>query len=191
MKNKKLTALDICFCAASIALHIILEMFLTIRIGYEVNITPAALPFVVLAFICGPWHGLISGLVGTFLSQLLMYGITITTPFWTLPYAIQAMTAGLIFRALHHKVTIRNMAISVFSSGLAGVIMNLIASYLDGVVFFKYWTAEVLIGLIPYRLLVWVGLSVLYTFITYEVTRVLRPYYIRSRAGAMDKSTGG
>ncbi len=184
MSKKKLTALDICFCAASIALHIILELFLTIRIGNDLKITLAALPFLVLAFICGPWHGLISGLVGTFLSQLLTFGITITTPFWILPYAVQAMTAGLIFRALHHKVTIRNMAISVFSAGLAAVIMNLIASYLDGVVFFKYWTVEVLLGLIPIRLLVWVGLSVIYTFVTYAVTRVLRPYYRRSHAGA-------
>lgn len=174
MNRKKQAALDISLCAAGIAIHVILEVLLTIRIGNDLKISLAALPFLVLAFVCGPWHGLISGLVGTFLSQLMTFGITITTPFWILPYAVQAMTAGLIFRAFRRKADILPVAVSVSAGGLAAVILNLVASYFDGVVFFKYWTVEVLLGLIPFRLLVWVGLSVLYTIILCPVTRVLQ-----------------
>ena len=174
MNNKRLAAIDISLCAVSIALHIILELFLTIRIGNDLKISLAALPFLIIAFVCGPLEGLISGLVGTFLSQLLTFGITITTPFWVLPYAIQALTAGLIFRAFKRKITVRNIGVSVFLGGLAGVVVTWFASYFDGVVFFKYMTLEALIALIPIRLLVWLGLSIVYTAICYAVTRALR-----------------
>ena len=179
MNTKRLAAIDISLCAVSIALHIILEMFLTIRIGNDLKISLAALPFLVIALMCGPLEGLISGLVGTFLSQLLTFGITITTPFWVLPYAIQALVAGLIFLAFKKKVTVKNIGISVFLGGLAGVIITWIASYLDGVVFFQYMTLEALVALIPMRLLIWLGLSIAYTGICYAVTRALRKQFAK------------
>ena len=174
MNNKKLAAMDISLCAVSIALHIILELFLTIRIGNDLKISLAALPFLIIAFVCGPVEGLISGLVGTFLSQLLTFGITITTPFWVIPYALQALTAGLIFRGFKCKITVKSIGVSVFLGGLAGVLFNLIGSYFDGVVFFKYLTPAALAALIPIRLLVWLGLSIVYTAICYAITRALR-----------------
>ena len=155
--RKKLTALNISLCAAGIALHIILELFLTIRIGNDLKVTLSGLPFLVLAFLYGPWHGFISGLVGTFLSQLLTFGITLSTPFWIFPYALQALTAGLVFRAFRKRIGIVPVGVSVFAGGLVQVIWNLFASYMDGVVLFKYWTVDVLVALIPVRLLVWVG----------------------------------
>ena len=163
---KKLAVLDISMCAVSVALHIILELFLTIRIGNDLKITLAALPFLIIAFLCGPLEGLLSGLVGTFLSQLLTFGITVTTPLWIIPYAVQALSAGLIFRAFRRKISIKTMGVSIFVSGFIAVVLTWIASYLDGVVIFKYMTVEVLAGLIPLRLLVWVVISVLYTAVT-------------------------
>ena len=54
------------------------------------------------------------------------------------------------------------------------MVVTWFASYFDGVVFFKYMTLEALIALIPIRLLVWLGLSIVYTAICYAVTRALR-----------------
>ncbi|MBQ9030732.1 MAG: ECF transporter S component [Parasporobacterium sp.] len=170
---KRLAVLDLTMCAVSIALHIVLELFLTIRIGNDLKITLAALPFLVIAFLCGPLEGLISGIVGTFLSQLLTFGVTITTPFWVLPYAAQGLLAGLLFRAFRCRITVKTVGISVFVSGLLSVILTWFASYLDGVVFFKYMTLEVLIGLIPLRLLVWVIISVIYTAVILPVSMAL------------------
>ncbi|MCF0229245.1 MAG: ECF transporter S component [Parasporobacterium sp.] len=170
---KKTAVMDLCMCAAAAALHIVLELFCTIRIGNDLKITLAALPFIVIAFLCGPLEGFITGIVGTLLSQLLTYGITITTPFWIIPYAVQGLTAGLVFRGFKRKVTVLNMAVSVFSSGFASVVLMWIASYLDGVVFFKYWTPEILIALIPVRLLVWVIISAAYTGISIPLCRAL------------------
>ena len=170
---KKIAVLDVCLCAAAIALHIVLELFLTIRIGNDLKITLAALPFMIIAFLCGPGEGLVSGLTGTFLSQLITFGITVTTPLWILPYAIQALLAGLIFGMLKKKITVKVMGICVFVSGFAAVILNFIASYVDGVIVFKYMTFEVLVGLLPLRLLVWIIISVIFTAVTVPLTKAL------------------
>lgn len=170
---RKLAVIDLCICAIGIALHIILEMFCTIRIGNDLKITLTALPFIVIAFLCGPVEGLITGLVGSFLSQLLTYGITVTTVLWILPYAVQALIAGLIFRRFQRKINIKTVAVSVFISGLVSVIITWIVSYIDGVVIFKYMTLEVLVALIPIRLVVWVIVSVAYSLVTIAVTKAL------------------
>ena len=170
---KKMTVLSLCLCAACIALHIILEVFCAIRIGNDLKISFATLPFVVVALLCGPVEGLVTGLLGTFLSQLITYGVTITTPFWIIPGALQGLTAGLIFIAFKRKTKLVPIGVTCFASGLVLVIFNWIASYFDGVVFFKYWTMEVLIGLIPIRLLVWVGLAVVYTIVCVPITKAL------------------
>ena len=171
--KKKMTVLSLCLCAVCIALHIILEVFCSIRIGNELKISFATLPFVIVALLCGPVEGLVTGLIGTFLSQLITYGITITTPFWIIPGALQGLAAGLIFLAFKRKAKLVPIAVTVFGAGLVLVIFNWIASYFDGVVFYKYMTLEVLVGLIPLRLLVWVGLSVVYTIVGFPITKAL------------------
>ena len=169
---KKNAVLDMCLCAAGIALHIILELFCTIRIGNDLKITLAALPFLIIAFLCGPLEGFITGLLGTFLSQLLSYGITVTTPAWIIPYAVQGLTAGLIFKyGFKRKASIKSVSCCVFCSGLIGVILTWFASYLDGVIVFKYMIPEALIALIPVRLLVWVCVSVIYTAVSLPIIK--------------------
>lgn len=172
---KKNTVLNLCLCAAGIALHIILELFCTIRIGNDVKITLAALPFLIIGFLCGPPEGLITGALGSFLSQLLTFGITVTTPLWVIPYAVQGLTAGLIFKyAFKRKAALWPVGCSVFCSGLASVVLTWFASYIDGVVVYKYMIPEALIALIPVRLLVWFCLSVVFTAVSLPVIKASR-----------------
>ncbi|MCF0143133.1 MAG: ECF transporter S component, partial [Parasporobacterium sp.] len=161
--KKKLTVLNLCLCAAMIALHIVLELFLTIRIGDSLKITLATLPFVIIGLLCGPIEGFVTGLLGTFLSQLLTFGITLSTPFWILPGALLGLSAGLIYKAFKRRTKLVPIGVTVFASMFILVLFNWIASYMDGVVLFKYWTPEIVIALIPARLLVWGILSVVYT----------------------------
>lgn len=170
---KKLAILDISICAACIALHIILERLAQLMSTNDIKLPLGALPFLVAAFLCGPLEGFICGLVGTFLSQILSYGITVTTPVWILPYAMEALTAGLMFKAFHRRLDPKSVGIIVFVSGFIRIVLNFAASYLDGVVVFKYMTSEALIAVIPFRLLIWAGFSVIFTAILLPVTKAL------------------
>ena len=171
--TRKLTVLDLCICASCVALHVILELFCAIRIGNDIKITFAALPIVIAAFLCGPLEGFLTGLVGTFLSQLLTFGITATTVFWIIPPSVQGLLCGLTFIAFKRKLKVVTVGASVFISGLASAVLTWGASYLDGVVFFKYITTEALCILIPWRLLVWVGISAVYTLVSLPVIKAL------------------
>ena len=178
---KKITVMDLCMCAAGIALHVILELFCTIRIGNDLKITLAALPFLIIGFLCGPLEGFLTGILGTFLSQLLTFGVTVTTVFWVAPYAVQGLLAGLIFKyGFKRKTTIWSVACSVFCSGFAAVVLTWFASYLDGVVIFKYMILEALIALIPVRLLVWACVSAVYTAVSLPL---IKAFLKRSPAG--------
>ena len=172
--KKKLTVLDITICAAMIALHIVLELFLTIRIGELYKITLNTLPFVVVGMMCGPTEGAISGLVGGFLSQMLgPYGLMITTPIWIIPGAISGLVSGLLFKGFKRQPTIVKVAVTVFVAELITTIYNWFGSYLGDVVILKDMTIEVLIAAIPVRLVNWAIRSAVFTVVLVPLCKTL------------------
>ena len=172
--KKKMTVLDLCICAVMIALHIVLDLFLTIRIGELYKITLNTLPFVVVGMMCGPAEGAISGLVGCFLSQMLgPYGLMITTPIWIIPGALSGLASGLIFKAFKRKTTVVAIAVTVFLAELITTIYNWFGSYLGDVIILKDLTIEVLIAAIPIRLVNWALRSVVYTVILVPLCKTL------------------
>ena len=174
MKRNKV--LDLCLCAAMVALHVVLELFCTIRIGNEIKITFATLPFLIAGMLLGPVCGLATGFVGTFLSQMLTYGFTASTIFWILPGTFMGLSAGLFYKGFHRRPEIKSVAATSAASYLILVIFNFIASYFDGVVIFKYMTLEALLALIPFRLITWICMSIIYTLIALPLARVLQKH---------------
>lgn len=172
--KKKMTVLDITICAAMIALHIVLDLFLTIRIGELYKITLNTLPFVVVGMMCGPAEGALSGLVGCFLSQMLgPYGLMVTTPIWIIPGMLSGLISGLIFKAFKRKPTIAAIAVTVFIAELITTIYNWFGSYLGDVVILKDMTIEVLIAAIPIRLINWALRSVVFTVVLVPLCKTL------------------
>lgn len=172
--KKKMTVLNICICAAMIAIHIVLETFLSIRIGETLKITFSTLPFVVVGMLCGPAEGFITGIVGSFLSQLLgPYGIMVTTWIWIIPGAMEGLTAGLVFKAFKRKPTVPAVAVSVFAAGFVLTVFNWFGSYLGSIVILKEITIEGLLAVTPIRLLKWIIVDVIYTIIMIPLTKTL------------------
>ena len=172
--KKKMTVLDICICAAMIALHIVLDLFLTIRIGELYKITLNTLPFIVVGMMCGPAEGELSGLVGCFLSQMLgPYGLMVTTPIWVIPGALSGLASGLIYKAFKRKTTLPAIAITVFLAELITTIYNWFGSYLGDVVILKDMKLEVLLGAIPIRLVNWALRCVVYTIVLIPLCKTL------------------
>lgn len=177
MKKVILTVLDITICASMIALHIVLELFLTIRIGELYKITLNTLPFVVVGMMCGPTEGVISGLVGGFLSQMLgPYGLMITTPIWIIPGAISGLVSGLLFKGFKRQPTIVKVAVTVFVAELITTIYNWFGSYLGDVVILKDMTIEVLLAAIPVRLVNWAIRSTVFTVVLVPLCKTLLKY---------------
>jgi len=68
------------------AVYVVLNFAGTVRLGW-INISVASLPVIVGAMLYGPVGGLLVGLLGAFMGQLLTYGVTATTILWILPGA--------------------------------------------------------------------------------------------------------
>lgn len=171
---KRMKTIDLCLCAAMIALHVVLEVFCTIWLfGNSVKISLGSLPFIVIALLCGPVEGFVTGFIGTFISQLLTYGITITTPIWLMPGALAGLTAGLVYIAFKRKPKVVPIGVSVCSGIFVLTLCNFLGTYLDGVLILKYTTMEVLMAALPVRIGVGICLAVIYTLISVPVCKAL------------------
>lgn len=176
---KKMTVLDLCICAMMIAVHILMEWLASLLnlsipfLGMYLKINISTLAFVLAGILCGPLEGLITGLLGTFVSQMLTYGLMITTPIWMIPGAVQGLLAGLVYNKFSRAAAFRPVIITNAVSMAALVILNWVASCLDGYVIFKYMTMEALIAVIIPRVIVGILLAVVYSIISWPVRRAL------------------
>lgn len=131
VKNRPV--LRVVLCGVCLALYFILSI---ISINTQViRITIDALPVIFVAIVCGPIDGLAVGLMGSFFSQLYLYGLTITTPLWILPAGIRGLIVGLMF---HHKDVRQHKTLwilTVILSGLVVTAINTFVIYLDAKIF--------------------------------------------------------
>ncbi len=118
-------------------------------------------PVLVAALLFGPVDGLAVGLVGTFLSQLIQYGIDPSTPLWIIPYAIIGLVCGFYARKYKYYNTKNQIRLIVALMELLLFALNTVALYYYGefAAFFQSWLPEnerpvsgfayVLSGLLP------------------------------------------
>lgn len=90
MKTKRLVTDALCA-----ALYVVLATFASLRLG-PMTISLQSLAVLLGAVLFGPVDGLIVGLLGEFLSQLLTYGLSATTVLWILPPGLMGLTVGLL-----------------------------------------------------------------------------------------------
>ncbi len=103
MRNKKTIQLttDAMLAAMCTVLGIFARFldFGFIKLSFE------SFPVLVAALLFGPVDGIVVGLIGTFLSQLLQYGVDPSTPLWSLPYCIIGTICGFYARKYRYYNT--------------------------------------------------------------------------------------
>lgn len=93
MKTRRITA-----DAVLIAMYFLLGNYFAINLG-GIRLTLDVLPIIVGACLFGPIDGLIIGLFGNLLFQLIgPYGISATTILWMLPDGLWGLLTGLFLR---------------------------------------------------------------------------------------------
>lgn len=119
--KKKL--LRICIVGVFSAVYVLLNM-LSIKFGNYLQISISALPIILVAIYLGPISGMCVGLIGEFLSQLLEYGLSVATLWWTLPAAVRGLAVGLIFISFKRSKKFLPISINVTISSLLVTILN-------------------------------------------------------------------
>ena len=145
--NVKRIAMDAMF----IAMHIVFASFFSFKTPI-VEISLASLPVLLCAVLYGPLDGLVVGLCGAFVQQLL-YGLTPTAPLWILPAMLQGLAVGLLARSLYYKGGRRAwvLVLVVACGELLLTATNTAALYLDAHI--VGYSVKALYLILPTRLL--------------------------------------
>ena len=105
--------------------------FFSIRIGNSMKLSIDSLPILVAALLLGPIDGLAVGLVGSFLNQLLTYGLSVTTILWILPAGIRGLIVGLYAKKHNFTLSRKQLIFITVLTALLVTAFNTLVMYLD------------------------------------------------------------
>lgn len=153
-----------------IAMYLLLSNYFALNLG-GIRLTLDIFPIIVGACLFGPIDGLIIGLLGNFLFQLIgPYGISATTILWMLPDGIRGLLAGLLLKKASEASRVRYAVvlglISIVTATLTTGVM-----YVDCLVY-KY-AFVVYTPLILWRYFAGIVISVLIALVLPPLLRTL------------------
>lgn len=106
MKTRRLVMDALCA-----ALYVVLSSYVSLNLG-PMKLSLDGLPILIGALMFGPMDGLIIGLLGNFLSQLLgSYGLSATTVLWMLPDGLRGLSVG--WYAKKHGFVLKQAALGI------------------------------------------------------------------------------
>ena len=122
------------------------------------------LPVIIGAVLFGPLDGMLIGGIGTFLYQLLKYGLDATTVLWIIPYIVSGLFVGLMAKARQYELKPWEMIVLLIVNGLLVTGLNTVGL----IVAYKYvyrMPLETVLAAIPTRVLTSIVKSVVYALI--------------------------
>ncbi len=174
MGNKKqFTVKRLVFDAMFAAICVVLG-YVSIDLG-NIKITFESLPILLGALMLGPADGALIGLVGTFLSQLLKYGVSATTVLWMLPYILCGLVAGAYAARRSFRLTRAQTVFIVVVAELLVTALNTGVLYLDSKIYGYYYPA-LIVGALALRLVICVAKAVVFGLILPGLVRLGREF---------------
>ena len=142
MKVKRMVTI-----AMLIAMYVVLSLF-SINLG-NMKITLDSLPIIVGAALLGPLGGFLIGFIGSFLNQLLTFGLTATTLLWVLPSAVRGLLVGLYAKHCRFHMNFWQTQMITISTALLVTALNTVVMYLDSKIYGYYSFAYVFGAVVP------------------------------------------
>ena len=184
MKNKtKMAAKRLAVNAVLIAIYYTLRL-LNIPFGDAFRFTLAPFAVILCALLYGPVDGLIVGLLGEFLSQVLgPYGLTPTTLLWCIGETTRGLTLGLCSLLFLKKWLLsaerpkgKQIVILLTCCVVTGVLASLgqtFALYVDSNMM-GYYNYHMVFGVMVWRILVYGVLAVAFGYLRLPIISALR-----------------
>ena len=170
-RKDRFTTKKIVMIAMLTAVYVILCLVGTIRLWW-MNISVATLPLIIAALLFGPVGGLFVGLLGSFLEQLLTYGLMATTVLWLVPNTVRGLLLGIYFKKKNYHPSRVQLIGALTVAALITTALNTLVMYLDSVVQGYYSYAYVFGGIVT-RVLAGVVTAVVMAFVAPPVVKLL------------------
>ena len=182
-QQKRMTTKRLVINAVLIAVYVVLRFF-NIPVGNSFRFTLAPFSVILCALMYGPVDGLLVGLLGEFLSQILgPYGLTPTTLLWCLGETVRGGVLGLCSVMFLRKGLLRaekpekkHIAVMLTCCVLTGILAALgqtFALYVDSKMF-GYYTYVMVFGVLIWRVVIYVVLSGVFGYVSLPIISALR-----------------
>lgn len=164
------------------AIYFALTYFVIKPAGESLKITFASLAIVVTALLYGPVDACIVALIGEFLYQVILYGVTLTTPLWLVPPVLHALALGLaamLFRKHGKPLYERTVPCYIVCVGCAllNSCFNSVAIYFDSKIF-GYYRPGIVLTMMAVRLLLAVATALLVALVAMPLVQSLRKQHV-------------
>lgn len=117
----------------SLALFIVLN-YASFNLQF-VKFSLKGLPVIFVSVVFGPLSGMLVGGLGELINQLVSpYGITATTPLWIVPWILQGLIVGLLFKQKHVKSHPILWIITVILCCIVVTSVNTLVIWVDGLI---------------------------------------------------------
>ena len=153
------------------AVYVVLSLVGTLNLWW-IRISVDSLPIILGALLYGPVGGLLVGLLGSFMNQLITYGLTATTVLWVLPAAARGLMIGAYAKKCRFELS-RTQIISVLClTAIVVTALNTGAMYLDSVINGYYSYVYVFGGVIT-RVIAGLATALVMSFVAPPVVSML------------------
>lgn len=169
-KNKKML-LKICLVGIFAAIYVLLNM-LTVKFGNYLQISLNALPIILIAIFLGPISGMFVGFIGEFLSQILEYGLSVATLWWTSPAVLRGLAVGLIFIAFKRSQKLAPLSINILVTSLLVTVLNTFLLIMESKIL-GYYSITISTAFFVTRLTSSIATAVVMIVIIYPIIKAL------------------
>lgn len=172
MKDNKKLLLKICIIGIFSAVYFLLNM-LSIKFGNYLQISLNALPIILVSIFLGPISGMFVGFIGEFLSQILEYGISVSTLWWTSPAVLRGLIVGLIFIAFKRSEKIFPISINIIISSISVTALNTFLLIMESKLL-GYYTITISTAFFVTRLTSSIATAIVMIIIIYPIIMALK-----------------
>lgn len=175
--SKKINTKMLCTEAIMAALFVVFDILATnfsSVFGGNIKISLSGLPIIICSILFGPVSGMLVGLVGAFVSQMITYGITATTALWILPAVVRGLITGLLFIAFGRKLNFGYVTLITVISSIIVTAINTLVGYIDSLVYGYPYAVFAMTTLT--RFVTGVATAVVYSIILVPIIKELKKH---------------
>ena len=153
------------------AVYVVLSLVGTLNLGW-IRISVDSLPIILGALLYGPVGGLLVGLLGSLMNQLVTYGLMATTVLWIVPAAARGLMLGAYAKAHGYELSRAQLVGALCVTAVIVTALNTGAMYLDSIINGYYSYAYVFGGVVT-RVSAGIATAVVMSFVAPPVVSML------------------
>ena len=128
----------------------------------NLKLTFESFPVIFAALLFGPVDAMLVGGIGTFLYQVLRYGITVTTALWILPYILCGLFVGLYAKKHCFSLKKLQLWLAVYGGSILIFVLNTFVLYVDSKVY-GYYSFVYIFGTVFLRSLICIAKAAVFS----------------------------